>query len=96
MGRSAGIAPLRILSTKHAPCLTLAASVSASNEGLLEGHRVMRSKNSRRRTRYHGTGWLGVSTIEMAVTISLLGWMPGGESGLSDTVADNAMPVVMS
>ena len=29
----------------------------------------------------YGAGWSGVSRIETALMISLLGWMSGGESG---------------
>lgn len=65
-------------------------------DAIREAVDTVRSKKARRSGRYGGTGWSGVSSIEMAVTISLLGWMSGGEAGLSDMVADSAMPVVVS
>jgi hypothetical protein len=44
----------------------------------------------------YGTGWSGVSTIETALMISLLGWMSGGESGPKAIVIASEMPVVIS
>ena len=92
------------LAATAAPASTRGAGGGAADQGLIQRRSLAANALDPITTTacrvmfkvYLGTGCSGVTSAEMAATISSLGWMPGGLSRLNDTVTANDVPVVVS